>query len=110
MLYDTRWDHQTTETAPVKHDPLSLSFLIAWLETMPKNGEYSFLDCNGGCLLSLFMEAQGISWLDGKGHSTMEWRKLHYFPMFKVAVSVPHTFGAALTRARAIINPERTLP
>lgn len=93
MLYDTRWDK--TET---KVDPFKLETLVAWLETQPCDGEYVWHDCDGGCLMGIYGHAMGLG---------EDWHKLHmhFFNTnvtYRVACPKPHTFGAALKRARSI--------
>lgn len=101
MLYDPKWE-QKTET---KADPTSLKDLIAWLETKPTDGPYNFMDCGGGCLYGLyFQEACGLPWWlaeDGSG-ADVYLARISKTPQEKIAQTEPHTFGAALERARAL--------
>jgi len=88
-----------TET---KADPFSLESLIAWLEKQPANKTYCYED-TGHCLHAQFFTAQGINWsclgnvlvrIDGY---------VRDIPLSfqHTAQRHPHTFGAALKRARS---------
>lgn len=96
MLYDKRWDK--TE---VKADPFSLEAFIGWLEKQPANKTYEFMNCQGACLLGQYMASVGEPWSDGKyveiAHSMCRGYKGFDF---YIGVTRPHTFGAALDRAR----------
>jgi len=93
MLYDPKWEQET------KVDPLSVAGLIAWLAKQPTRREYEYYSCQR-CLVAeylksigsvnpdaeyIFSEALGAGW-----------------PYDKIAAERPHTFGAALERARAL--------
>lgn len=84
-------------------DPLSLDGLIAWLETMPADGEYDWANIRG-CLGFQYLTAVGLPvdccsgdyWIDAHGRD-------HALPWLPdIAGLVPWTFGAALQRARAL--------
>lgn len=93
-----------TETKP---DVFSLEGLIAWLELQPAERGYEYTDCDGGCLIGQY--AQAI------GHPS--WLEIHKYPLPKphnwlipapytfgnLACDRPRTFGAALSRARALL-------
>lgn len=89
----------------VKPAVFSLPGLIAWLETQPADKTYCYLD-TGACLLHQFAEALALPittmhsdcWLDLK-------RKPHEYPVTLnlIAARGPHTFGAALDRARQLL-------
>lgn len=100
MLYDPKWERP----AETKVDPLSLGSLIAWLKTKPRNETYSYMDCRGACLFSQFMAAQGFQWRrEGDGGLAQEWIGFHEEPWINIALDTPHTFGAALERARKLV-------
>lgn len=102
MLYDPKWE------APTKTDPLTLTSLVAWLEQQPGDREYCFAD-SGYCLLCQYFAAQGFEnplintrdvdygdWPNSRG------RRFNLPPGFNaISQARPHTFGAALARARA---------
>jgi len=96
MLYNKDW-----EKTHIKADPFSLESLIAWAEKQPADKEYDFW-CNE-CYLGQYFEDHGfqvtmigIGTVTFKGHQT---RQLP--PGFNdIAQRTPHTFGAALDRAR----------
>lgn len=104
MLYDPKWEVQT------KADPLSLGALIAWLEKQPANVEYCYID-NGHCLLAQYFTFCGFEnvmvgglgeWSCGPDRNFHKHESRQSPPGFYgVAAEKPHTFGAALKRARA---------
>jgi len=105
MLYDPKWE------APVEAKP-SLQGFIAWLETKNPRGRYQFDNCAGMCLLGQYMAFLGIEWGESpKDPNAGNWAKTAYmktarclFPTsgpMTVLADRPHTFGAALKRARA---------
>jgi len=94
MLYDPKWQRQS--------DPAALTSLIAWLETMPPNGEYDWENCDGECLIGVYGAATGLG---------AKWHDVHsaYFERdeLHIASDTPWTFGAALDRARATLASQR---
>lgn len=100
MLYDKRWDAKVEPEA----DPLSLDSLITWLEKQPADEVYCF-DAIGHCLLAqYFTEQYGQPYTVG---NTMfgpyhDYDKNMVMPagFNSLAAAEPHTFGAALERAR----------
>ena len=87
MLYDPNWQK------PKVADVFSLDSLIAWLETMPADISYKWDCVRGGCLIGIYADAAGINFHDC--HSAIFDRGQLY-----IAGHEPHTFGAALARAR----------
>ena len=99
MLYDPKWE---TETKP---DVFSLEGLLAWLQTKPPNDQYNYEDCCGGCLYGQYVIASGIPWKEVFGTAIYDHKDAAALPFkqfvyHKVAKAEPHTFGAALKRAR----------
>lgn len=92
MLYNPKWK------APTKATP-SVAGMIAWLETSPAYRSYSYMNCRGGCLVGLYYEAIGYDWDrdDVPCHSAFE-------KLDSIACAEPHTFGAALDRARMLLR------
>lgn len=103
----------STPTFPVtveKPDVFSLAGLIAWLETQDPATEYEYSSCDT-CLLANFFIAMGEArdtrdviitpggHLFGNGTS-----KQYPRVMDKVAAGGPRNYGAALTRARALVG------
>lgn len=89
MLYDPKWEVET------RGDPMTLESLIAWLRTMPARGDYNWEDCEGRCLIGIYGRAMGLGDKWHTFHSQLFDRyELH------IASETPHTFGAALRRAR----------
>ena len=101
MLYDAkRWDKQT------RADPFSLESLIAWLEKQPADNTYCYLD-HGYCLLSQYFIAQGMEAVHvfscgGFKHDGIDDDYPLEFDV--IAAEGVHTFGAALERARSLIQ------
>lgn len=93
MFVETKREGEVT--IPSKPQP-SLSGLISWLETQRPNQTYSYMNCQGGCLVGLYYQAIGYDWYDDcmPCHPT-------FSGLNAVAATRPHTFGAALDRARA---------
>jgi len=114
MLYSPTW----TKTKETKADVFTLAGLIAWLETMPPNGEYDFYCKTGKCLLDQYLASHGLPGF-ASGYDHVGWRNYHRLACIllnsddvgssdiannvgrDIANSVPMTFGAALARARA---------
>jgi hypothetical protein len=100
MLYDPKWERPTEP----KTDPLTLPALTAWLETQPADQSYCFLD-TGYCLIGRFLRAQGYACASVGGSY---YRSKHggdripfsHPAIEDIAAKNPHTFGAALARAR----------
>lgn len=107
----------------VKADPFSLESLIAWLETMPADEVYCFID-TGNCLncqyLSVVHGAQVTAgsaiynvWDVSKGYWGPNIDLPPHFNAIANGHGKPRTFGAALTRAQAALerlsqsNPQR---
>lgn len=94
MLYDPRWDN-----------PLTAERVIGWLESMPAEKAYDFHNCHGGCLWDQYLTAVGV----GRDGNLQKWSVpfgvLHRSPYRAIASTKPHTFGAALKRARAELRP-----
>lgn len=97
MLYDTRWDKTKT-------DPLSLESLIAWLETMPADKTYCYND-SGNCLFHQYLTAMGEQNISVAGTHWYDGREIFHLPenFILIPVRAPHTFGAALERAKAAL-------
>lgn len=100
MLYDPKWEVET------KPDVFSLDGLIAWLENQPADQKYDYV-CNGECLLALYFIhagyeniSMGIIEFDyGKYWENKKCLPEHFN---NISIERPHTFGAALERARAV--------
>lgn len=101
MLYDPKW-----EKPEVKADPLSLDSLIAWMEKQPLAQSYEYCDPQF-CLLGQF-----ASHNDSFAKPHGEEGHLHAYKingvvcdfqdLSVVATRRPHTYDAALSRARAL--------
>jgi hypothetical protein len=86
----------------MKRDPFSLKELTSWIATKPKSRRYCY-DDQGRCLLAQWFEfcdrpvfALGnvtVVFKFGSGHVLPE-------SFTHIAMTKPHTFGAALSRAR----------
>lgn len=88
----------STNWPQTKPDVFSLEGLIAWLETQPPLTRYNYADCNGHCLIGQYLTAHGYGWGNGYYGSflTVEDR-------VAIADNTRQTFGAALSRARALL-------
>ena len=110
MLYSPTW-------TKAKADVFTLASLIAWLETMPPNGEYDFHCKTGKCLLDQYLASHGLPgfsshYLDDDHVGLRNYHRLAILNSddvvsdiainvgYDIANSVPMTFGAALDRAR----------
>ena len=101
MLYDPKWEG------------ISLKGFIGWLETKDPKARYQFYECEGRCLLGQYMAAMGIPWEGAPSHASGNWSDSSYAKIgwqifgrsnnFDVLAERPHTFGAALDRARAAL-------
>lgn len=88
--------------APVsKPDPFTLPHIIAWLETMPADGTYVWSNCNGKCLFHLYGEENGLVSNANASAYLQTTDRIGDILHAGIAVMLPHTFGAALIRARA---------
>jgi hypothetical protein len=101
-------DKKLNPGVTVEADPFSLDALIAWLEKQPGETEYDYRDTDnkhGGCLFSRYAVFLGYS-ADFDGYADMigAWGTFPGDPFeeSRLAVSEPHTLGAALQRARAL--------
>lgn len=81
----------------------TLKSLVAWLETKPPEQTYRY-SCNGSCLLAQYFTAMGFknvvmrsSYFEhGAGAVKAEFVPVE---IDRLAVLLPHPFGAALARA-----------
>jgi hypothetical protein len=96
MLYNPNWSETKT-------DPFSLGSLIAWLERQPRSIHYEYI-CGGTCLLAQFFQAHGYSNILVGGFRVLLDDIMCELPAWfnDIAISEPHTFGAALERARKV--------
>lgn len=96
MLYDKKWDkHQ---------DPFSLNSLINWLEIKPVNEAYDYTSCCK-CLLAQYFTDMGfenahlnslyVNHTEAKGTLLPD-------GFNAIAQELPHTYGAALSRANSL--------
>jgi hypothetical protein len=100
---------ETIRVPEPKHDPFTLESLVAWLEKMPGEKHYCFFS-QGHCLIASYLSSLGFrnvwvggfTWYcDGRRRSKLP------FEFRLVARELPHTFGAALTRARAALASQK---
>jgi hypothetical protein len=94
MLYDPKWEKKAKSE-------LSLAGLIAWLETQDPKTEYEWFGCTP-CLVEQYAAACGFSRDDL--YCVKDERGFNAYDRIAcdsgLAVAKPHTFGAALDRAR----------
>lgn len=99
MLYNPNW---------TKADPLTLEALIAWLETKPADEVYCYMDL-GRCLAAQYNASIGRQYyLNGFADSLNKAKSITSASPFDwqledIARRQPYTFGAALSRARAML-------
>lgn len=88
--------HGTFKTIETKADPFSLESLIAWLEKQPADKKYDYFNCQGACLIDQYF---------GRITSFAEYHDICERTNWgaEIAGPMPHTFGAALDRARAAL-------
>ena len=80
----------------------SLRGLIAWLETQDPTAEYVYHDCEGACLIGQYVNAIGLIWNENGDSPGRVWWRGHQFDVWgSISTGLPHTFGAALERARS---------
>jgi hypothetical protein len=92
-------DRLTTDPilkTPAKPDVFSLAGLIAWLETQDPTTEYCWIDAHH-CLYGQYCRAHGHEYVD-----VYERFSEQIIPTGEISFPHPRTFGAALSRARAI--------
>lgn len=87
MLYNEAWSKSKVE---VKADPFSLESIIAWGEKQPADRNYNWVSSD--CYLCQYLKANG--------YKVSDYDKININDRVDVAFDRPHTFGAALTRAR----------
>lgn len=87
MLYDPKWEAKKTETK----EPTFAGF-IAWLEQQDPQAQYKWASCDE-CAIAQYFRSLGFKLHERNGvHRTIE--------TTQAAITRPHTFGAALDRAR----------
>jgi hypothetical protein len=79
-------------------NPTSLISLIAWLKTKNPKHKYSFIEIDGTCLFSQYLEALGYDRDPVNEHTNPVWTFLHRNHV-AIASCTPWTYGAALERA-----------
>ena len=95
MFVETKKEDETQQGYPKP----SLAGLVAWLETKDPNETYQWETCQGHCLIGQYLHSVGIEW---------QWMVTHNPGLYHeltpnaLAGRLPHTFGAALERARAL--------
>lgn len=90
MLYDPKWEGP------------SVRGLIGWLETKDPEGTYDFMDCHGGCLISQYLATLGFEW----EHGFCAWPQYQMFVGTLIGTNRPWTYGAALKRARKVLEKQ----
>lgn len=103
-LDQTNWK-QDTETKP---DVFSLEGLIAWLEKQPEETTYVWHNCRGGCLIGMYFTALGIqNKIFRPAYADLFYPRFPDGSYHRVCMTTPWTFGAALSRARALLAETR---
>lgn len=88
-----------------KADPFKLKTLIAWLEKQPADGAYCYLS-NGACMLAKYFTAQGLKRVELGANFLSHAGGVRKLPTAfnGIAQYGPRTYGAALDRARALVQ------
>jgi hypothetical protein len=98
MLYNPEWK--------VKVDPLSKEALIAWLEKQDPNQRYEWYE-PASCLLGLWTKSVDPTSCHDPESCTryiVYGRNVDFWTFIsEIACHNPHTFGAALERARKLV-------
>lgn len=98
MLYDPKWEKK------IEVKPSFIGF-VAWLETKDPDEKYNWGDgCR--CAIGQYLNLFGITNANNIPYS--EYEKFEGGPDVFVALKEPHTFGAALERARASLPSTHT--
>lgn len=97
MLFDPKWEKQ----AETKADPFALATLIAWLEKQPPEKDYDYCSA-ADCLIAQYLRQSGIAHyeLDSGEVDQLGWSDIVHPNCFEDE----WTFGAALKRARALVQ------
>lgn len=92
MLFDPKWEVKSDV------DIYALPTLIAWAEKQPASKWYDYWNCLGGCFIGEYLVSFGA--YDRQAVERLD-RATNW--LIDVASPQPHTFGAALSRARALL-------
>jgi hypothetical protein len=95
MLYDPKWDEPVKTT----QDPLSIEAVVAWAAQRPADETYCY-SWTEACFAARYNQSIGQKYAGaalasrtGTFDQQLEW----------IASRLPHTYGAALKRARRLI-------
>lgn len=105
MLYDKRWEGKEVKIYKL----LSLEGLISWLEKQPANEKYEWTNCSK-CVFGQYLAEFGLtnqaSQVDvlsgGAIHSPQDYADYQF-----IGYKGQHTFGAALERARRVLERQK---
>ena len=78
----------------------SIPAFIAWAETQPLETEYTYSEAEI-CVMTQYFQHFGVK-LTGSGHYGPV--NIYNDPWDKIAIGRPRTIGAALDRARAVVE------
>lgn len=101
MLFDPKWE-QKTETKP------TFEGFVQWLEMQPARKRYVWGDCQS-CAIAQYIRGFGIESINDVPYEKYNELEGGFGDkdtedgLGTVAISKPHTFGAALARARAVL-------
>lgn len=87
----------------VKEQRPSFTGFLRWLERQPSDGTYCYVDLTF-CPIAQYFSDNGINPLGGFRVALFE--LLIGSP---IVAKQPHTYGAALVRAKAILDPKRQI-
>lgn len=100
MFYDPTCK-TTNPNRTTKPNPLSLQALIAWLESKPAGDSYTY-SAACSCLAAQYNASIGREYLYNPTWFVFGWSKFDS-KLERIAAKAPHTFGAALERARMML-------
>lgn len=111
MLFNPDWKKK------IKADPMALDTLISWAELQPPDEHYDYRNCHT-CYLAQYFHDCGFNRVEVSKNFVKRWDQglILSLPaqdmlpdLFNwIAEDVPHTYGAALERAKlARDNPQR---
>lgn len=98
MLYDPKWEVKAEPT----YMGIGLQSFVAWLGHMPENEPYNYADPDR-CAAGQYSHSLGL----GAVRSFLSHDSPVAMTIFRIVQPKPWTFGAALSRARALLIEKR---
>lgn len=102
MLYDKRWEKKVAGDEGVSPEIFSLDGLIAWLEKQNQDAEYCW-DAFQTCLIGKYLSDHGLEFGQNYFDHSIPYKICGGDISYRMITKEhPHTFEAALSRARKI--------